>query len=297
MFGNFFRFVSQAFSFLLELIFAITTARRPNFRRGGREFTILLLLILIFIISISILSSSTCIFCQKEKQENFTLKSEDFKPNSQVSSSSTKVSDSNDNQNLYLVTRVIDGDTFEIASGETIRLIGIDAPETVHPLKDVECFGEQASSFLKNLLENQVISLEKDVSETDQYGRLLRYVYLDGLFVNEYLVKEGYADAVSYPPDVKYQETFNAAEKSARENSFGLWTESCVANNGVVQGIETGNQCNIKGNISWSGEKIYHLPGCEYYEKTVIDETKGEKYFCNEEEAVSAGWRRAYNCL
>lgn len=125
-----------------------------------------------------------------------------------------------------LVTRVIDGDTVEIEGGEKVRYIGIDTPETVDPRKPVQCYGKEASDKNKELVEGKEVKLEKDISETDKYGRLLRYVWLGDILVNEYLVKEGYAQVSTYPPDVKYQDRFLAAQREARENKRGLW-EAC----------------------------------------------------------------------
>ena len=127
-----------------------------------------------------------------------------------------------------VVTRVVDGDTIEISSGKTVRFIGIDTPETVDPRRSVGCFGKEASNKTKDLLSGRQIILQKDVSETDKYRRLLRYIFLplpDGriLFVNDYMVREGYAKALTYPPDVKYNEQFRQAEREAREGSKGLW--------------------------------------------------------------------------
>ena len=77
------------------------------------------------------------------------------------------------------------------------------------------------------------VRLEKDVSETDRYGRLLRYVFVDGLFVNEYLVKQGYAQARSYLPDIKYQDIFRQAEQYARKKHLGLWGDVCQQSKAV----------------------------------------------------------------
>lgn len=131
---------------------------------------------------------------------------------------------------LFLVTRVIDGDTIEIEGGQRIRYIGIDTPETVDPNEPDGCYGKEASDKNKELVEGKKVRLEKDVSETDKYGRLLRYVYVGDTFVNEYLVKEGYATSVSYPPDIKYQEDFRNDEREARENEKGLWGDVCGTN-------------------------------------------------------------------
>jgi len=132
--------------------------------------------------------------------------------------------------NFSKVTRVIDGDTIEIETGQKVRYIGIDTPELHSPKKEVQCFAQEA--FLKNkeLVEGKVIKLEKDVSETDKYGRLLRYVYLQeknsstaAIFVNNYLVDNGYAYAASFPPDIKFADLFRQSQEKARTSIFGLW--------------------------------------------------------------------------
>ncbi|MCX6705135.1 MAG: thermonuclease family protein, partial [Candidatus Woesebacteria bacterium] len=116
------------------------------------------------------------------------------------------------------------GDTIEIEGGKTVRFIGIDTSETVHPTKPVQCYGKEASAKTKELLEGQEIRLEKDISEVDRYNRLLRYIWKGDILINEFLVKEGFAQVSTYPPDVKYQERFLAAQKDARDNNRGLWS-------------------------------------------------------------------------
>lgn len=194
----------------------------------------------------------------------------------------------------FRVTRVVDGDTIEVSAGSTrvkVRYIGIDTPETVDPRKPVQCFGKEAAAENRKLVENKAIRMEKDISETDKYGRLLRYVFVDNLFVNDYLARQGFAHASTYPPDVKYQEQFRQAEKEARENQRGLWAKGACEI--TLAPVSNQTDCPIKGNISSSGEKIYHLPGQRYYDKTTIDKSKGERWFCSEEEAISSGWRKA----
>jgi len=193
--------------------------------------------------------------------------------------------------NTFKVTRVIDGDTIEIEGGQKVRYIGIDTPETVDPRSLPQCFGKEAASKNRELVEGKNISIEKDVSETDKYGRLLRYVYLDDIFINDYLVRQGYAYASSYPPDVKYQNQLKQAQLEAQEQNRGLWARCQNQNSSAT--IYNMEGCQIKSNISSSGEKIYHLPGQKYYNKTVIDEGKGERWFCTEDEAQSAGWRKS----
>ncbi len=126
-------------------------------------------------------------------------------------------------ESYVLVIKVIDGDTIEIENGIKVRYIGIDTPESVDPNRPDGCFGKEASDQNKQLVSGKYIRLEKDISNTDKYGRLLRYVYVGDIFVNEYLVKEGYAKVSTYPPDVKYQNVFREAEQTARRNNLGLW--------------------------------------------------------------------------
>lgn len=121
---------------------------------------------------------------------------------------------------LFKVTRVIDGDTFEIEGGQRIRMIGMDTPELSGT---IECYAREAYDRAMELIDGKAVRLEKDVSETDKYGRLLRYVYVDDIFVNKLLVEEGFANAASYPPDVKYQQDLRQAEQEARSLSNGFW--------------------------------------------------------------------------
>lgn len=208
----------------------------------------------------------------------------------------------------YLVLGVVDGDTIDVqinGDSRRVRYISVNAPETVHPTRGVECFGAEASAYNRALVSGQSVRLEKDVSETDQYGRLLRYVYVDEVLVNEALVAEGYANVSTYPPDVRYTDRFRAAEAAARAAGKGLWGAGCEVyqspssqeGSGAAVVPSEGDACTIKGNIAQeSGERIYHMPDCEYYNQTVVSEEKGERWFCSEGEAVAAGWRKAQNC-
>lgn len=129
-----------------------------------------------------------------------------------------------DESQLATVDRVIDGDTIELSTGERVRYIGIDTPETVHPSKPVEYYGKEASEFNKRLVEGKQVRLEFDIQLTDKYGRTLAYVYLmDGTFVNAELVKQGYARVSTYPPNVKHTDEFLSLEREARGGRRGLW--------------------------------------------------------------------------
>ncbi len=207
----------------------------------------------------------------------------------------------------YSVTRVIDGDTIDVSIDgkiERLRLIGIDTPETVDPRKPVECFGVEASNKAKGILAGKKVILESDPSqgEKDKYNRLLRYVFLeDGTNFNLLMIKEGYAYEYTYGIPYKYQIEFKQAQKEAERTKAGLWGAKCdntdTASITPVSSLNTANNsCTIKGNISSTKEKIYHMVGCGSYAKTTIDETKGERWFCTEQEALDAGWRKALNC-
>jgi micrococcal nuclease len=200
-----------------------------------------------------------------------------------------------------LVTRAIDGDTIVVDIDGVeyrVRYIGIDTPETVAPDQPIECYGKEASERNRELVEGKTVGLEKDVSETDQFGRLLRYVWIGETMVNATLVADGYALASTYPPDVKNSDLFASLQAEAREARRGLWGATCesptpVPIDGGCEYSDT-DEPVIKGNISQStSEKIYHVPGQEFYDRTVIDETAGERWFCTEAEALQAGWRKS----
>jgi len=129
------------------------------------------------------------------------------------------------NPETFKVIHSVDGDTIKLDNGQVLRYIGIDTPETVDPRKPIQCFGEEASDKNRELVEGKEVRLEKDVSETDKYGRILRYVYVGDTFVNDYLVRNGYAHSYSYPPDIKHQDQFKQAEEEARNNKRGLWAD------------------------------------------------------------------------
>lgn len=193
-------------------------------------------------------------------------------------------------EETVLVIRVIDGDTIEIQGAVRVRYIGIDTPETG------QCNGEEAAKENAQLVENKKVILETDIQKFDRYGRTLAYVFADGVFVNEELLKRGAATVTTYPPNVKYVDRFLKSQQEAKEQERGLWAqESCASAPPIpsVQGDSLNSECLIKGNISSSGEKIYHLPGQRYYERTKIEENKGERWFCTEEEAQNEGWRKS----
>jgi micrococcal nuclease len=128
-----------------------------------------------------------------------------------------------------IVTYVVDGDTIDVSIDgveERVRLIGVDTPETKKKDTPIECFGPEATAFAQSLLPEQTpIFLERDVEARDDYGRLLGYVYRtsDGLFVNLELVAQGYANPLTFPPNVIYADRFREAARAAEQSDLGLW--------------------------------------------------------------------------
>ena len=231
---------------------------------------------------------------------------------------------------LYDVVSVVDGDTFKVNyNGEekSVRLIGVNTPETVDPRTTVECFGKEASEYLNQLISGKKVRLESDDTQTnvDKYNRLLRYVYLDDLDVSMSIISNGYGYEYTYNVPYNKQTDYKNAQKEAERNKRGLWadgacseeksdtktgtssTSSSSSSSAVAapssnntssstsssSSSSTTTNCLIKGNINSKGEKIYHVPGQKYYNATKIDTRYGEKWFCSEEEARAAGWRKS----
>ena len=206
----------------------------------------------------------------------------------------------------YPVISVVDGDTVKVlmnGTKETIRLIGIDTPEIGSRL---ECFGTEAKTRAQELLSNRKVSVELDPTqaERDRYGRLLAYLEVDGRDFGEQMIRQGYAHEYTYNLPYKNQDTYQSAETSARNKERGLWAEGACDTFNQTQSkpeptpspasTNSDGECLIKGNISSrDDEKIYHLPDQQFYSRTKIDPTKGERWFCTEQEALDAGWRRS----
>lgn len=185
-----------------------------------------------------------------------------------------------------LVTRIIDGDTIHVGRAwrnVTVSLLGVDAPETVHPDKPVEFFGPEASGFTKRSLEGIKVRLKFEPSNrNDNYGRLLAYVFLlDGTLFNSELIKKGYARVIA-PFRLRYYEEFRSYEQEAMAAGRGIWSVETKALQvpSEVSGKIIGNK----------GSKIYHLPGQASYGRI---KRQNRVYFDTEEEAVKAGYRKA----
>lgn len=189
---------------------------------------------------------------------------------------------------------VIDGDTIAVGPLR-VRLHGIDAPESdqVCPSKlggEWDC-GKVATRRLSDLAHRKVVSCE--ALDQDFYGRIIAVCYQGDVDLNALLVREGLAWAY-----MRYSEDYAAEEQSARAASIGVWqADTLPAWDYRAQGWERAaaasprEGCPIKGNINRDGERIYHTPLSAMYNRVQIDEEQGERWFCDEAEAQTAGWR------
>lgn len=190
---------------------------------------------------------------------------------------------------------VIDGDTIEI-HGTRIRMHGIDAPESGQVCMadgaQWRC-GQQAALALDARIDGRLVSCsERDV---DRYGRIVAICSAGGEDLNAWMVAEGWALAYR-----NYSTDYVDEEAAAQAAGLGIWRGEFVAPWDWRRGVRlepaaaaTNGECPIKGNFNRDDERIYHVPGGMFYERTRIDTSKGERWFCTEEEAVAAGWRRS----
>lgn len=190
--------------------------------------------------------------------------------------------------------RVVDGDTFEIAE-ETVRLFGIDAPENGQPCaletgEVIDC-GEWVTQWVTALYSGKTAACNG--IERDRYGRLVATCDVGGMDVGRTLVTQGLARAY-----VRYSQDYVLDEKGAAIAGRGLWqfemSDPAAFRAAQIGADEVPEQCQIKGNVSANG-RIYHVPGNRDYDRTRINISNGERYFCTEAEARAAGWRPARN--
>ncbi len=195
------------------------------------------------------------------------------------------------------VVNVIDGDTLDI-HGQRIRLHGIDAPESGQFCekdgKQYRC-GQRAALALADKIGRAAVRCEQ--RDIDRYKRIVAVCNLGNLDLNAWMVRQGWAIAYR-----QYSRDYVDDESAAQAEKAGIWAGRFIDPSKWRRGdrlaTETAKQpvpgsCHIKGNISRSGERIYHVPDGRFYEPTRIDTSKGERWFCSEEEAQSAGWRRS----
>lgn len=193
-------------------------------------------------------------------------------------------------ESFYSVTKIIDGDTIEInmsGKAETLRLIGMDTPETVDPRKPVQCFGVEASNKAKELLSGKKVKIESDSSQDtrDKYERLLVYVYRDdGLFYNKYMIEQGYAHEYTYEVPYKYQVEFKAAQKSAQDNQRGLWSPTTCNGNTTTNTTPSAQPSSLQ-----TGSKYYtssHFSSKYWYPET-----------CDEWKSLSPSYLKSFSSL
>ena len=178
------------------------------------NFKFLITVLIFFLVSAIF---SFLVFIQVSRKESLIVSNESRDKNDSI---------------FYEVQSVNDGDTILLKSGEAVRYLGIDTPETHHPTIGEECGGKEATDFNKRLLEGKRVRLLKDISETDHYGRLLRYVFTeDGLFVNYELVRNGLAQPLIMGEDILFEETFYDAQVSAKKDNLGIWRD-CIGKGG-----------------------------------------------------------------
>ncbi len=188
--------------------------------------------------------------------------------------------------------RVIDGDTIEVA-GPRVRLHGIDAPEADQTCRvgdqEWRC-GRDATAQLAEITSGQDVRCEG--RDQDRYGRIVAVCFVGDTDLNAWLASEGWALAYR-----KYSLDYVDEEDRARASRRGLWrgefTPPWDWRRGARQAANesVAGKCLIKGNISSKGERIYHVPGGQYYERTKISTAKGERWFCTEAEARAVVWR------
>lgn len=190
--------------------------------------------------------------------------------------------------------RVIDADTWDVG-GTKVRLFGIDAPELSQPClldgRAWEC-GVWAADQTRRAYQGARAICTRVT--TDRHGRVVARCSVDGEDVGRRMVREGWAFAFR-----RYSMDYDLDEKTAVVQGRGLHRGQVqdpaafrAQRQAPAAPAPTGD-CVIKGNVSSRGERIYHLPGQEHYDRTRINTAQGERWFCNEAEALAAGWRRA----
>lgn len=182
----------------------------------------------------------------------------------------------------YQVLRVIDGDTIEVGKLGKVRYIGIDTPETKHPSKAPEQFGREAFEANRGLVESKCVKLELDAGERDRYGRILAYVYVGEIFVNAWLIENGYAKAMTVPPNVKYADLFVKLEREAREDGRGLWGIS------ETKTVKAG-----EGYWASSKSNKFHRPSCRWAQRI---SSQNLLIFKSRAEALDSGYSPCKEC-
>lgn len=185
------------------------------------------------------------------------------------------------------VVDITDGDTIRVRlqdKVEKLRLIGVNSPELSHPTRGEEPYAQAAREYTRQKLSNQTVLLEFDVQQNDQYGRLLAYVWQDEEMLNMTLLKEGYAQMVTFPPNLKYVDFFRSAQREAIQTERGLW--------GLKDDL--GSSASSKGAFlgSTSSNK-YHFPECDWAQRIAPSK---QVWFQSRSEAALTGYEPCGTC-
>ena len=199
----------------------------------------------------------------------------------------------------YTVKKAIDGDTIILSDDTHVRYLGINAPEIDHNQEvrsqksevgrsEDECYGQEAKKINEDLVLGKKVRLEFETNKFDRYGRTLAWVYLEPFLnsdetVNLKMVRQGATFYYWSPIPVNYTPHLIDAQEQARKEKAGLWGKC-----GKING-----ECSVKGNLDRNDKRYYHLPGFKYYEATQMNPEHGDRWFCSEEDAQKAGFKRA----
>jgi micrococcal nuclease len=304
--------------FLLSALFFVIGLIKPSIfkiptrKLGSKIFgTAILISFILFAITLPDIPQSTVSESKKINQiEN--INSDKEQKNQENSPTETNVSNTNNvpsvvqkntenttkttNLSFYSVTQVVDGDTVKISMDgkeETLRLIGLDTPETVDPRKPVQCFGKEASNKAKELLSDKKVRIEKDASQgdVDKYGRMLAYIYReDGLFYNKYMIEQGYAHEYTYNTPYNYQKEFKTAQTNAQNSQLGLWSPTTCNGDTTSSNVTTPNENTQTTPVSTQSSGKYYTSShytSKYYYPEVCDSWK----------SLSPTYLKSYNTL
>lgn len=181
-----------------------------------------------------------------------------------------------------IVYKIADGDTFILqANKQTIRLFGIDAPESNL------CYGQEAYTRLDTLLKKRKVQLKEPL--VDHFGRIVALVYVDGKLINETMIKEGFAAYRSEPGSGK--EAMKAAHEYAKIHKIGIYSTACT------DAAPPDPKCPVKGNNDLDRDELLYLTSdCPYYDQVIIKRFEGDRWFCTESQAKKAGFKISPAC-
>ena len=246
-------------------------------------------------------------------------------PASDTSASEPRSSDTGRLGDQAVVIKIINGLTIDVESEGRIyriRYLGLQIPKEADSGGEGRTSTQRSFEFNRFLVEGRTVELETGSVEADPNGNLIRYVYVDGEMVNKTLLTNGYATVGGFPATFRYETEFLVAEENAKVNRRGIWSPSRSSDEeslsssatatpvppfagGTLPSAPIGNgvtlcdysgttEAVIKGNVDINiGTRVYRVPGGFFYSTTVIDETQGDTWFCTEEEAITAGWKRS----